>query len=180
MIETKTCHDQTNVICFVGFFFLFLHNHKALQFILVIDSFQEKCPFSLSSSHQEPAPTAAAVSSTSVESAEERAIRSWSTSSHQLFPPSPLPLHPGPVGGHDEWFILPAKRADSSLHFRPIFPKWAGAKWLYQYLISSPPTATFSFRPRIWKRKNTLKKSWCGFSLSLLIRTAVLTKWYNH
>lgn len=76
------------------FFFLFLHNHKALQFILVIDSFQEKCRFSLSSSHQEPAPTAAAVSSTSVESAEERAIRSWSTSSHQLFPPSPPPPCP--------------------------------------------------------------------------------------
>lgn len=178
MMETKTCHDQTNVICFVVFFFYFSITTKLYSSFWSL--IQEKCPFSLSSSHQEPAPTAAAVSSTSVESAEERAIRSWSTSSHQLFPPSPLPLHPGPVGGHDEWFILPAKRADSSLHFRPIFPKWAGAKWLYQYLISSPPTATFSFCPRICKRKNTFKKSWCGFSLSLLIRTAVLTKWYNH
>lgn len=89
-----------------------------------------------------------------------------------LGPPLASPPHRPSIpfldhaGGHDEWFIPPAKTADSSLHSSSIFPKWAEAKWLYQQpcLLSS---YSYLLLPHMQNKENEHQNLWLHFEKKL-------------
>lgn len=106
--------------------------------------------------------------SLSVESAEELAIRSWSTSPHpppSLRPSAPPSLHPGPGPCWRPWWMIHPPRKKELTHHcvsAPYFQSGQELNGFTNSFASSPARATFSFCCWICKIRKYSIKMYCN------------------